>query len=207
MRDGRLIIILIVTYNIRMHWSDIFTLSVYADIFSRINYFPRRTPLYTRLFRNDWTLFFFFACFYIRGKIEREYLPKFRASVSHEIPITKNFVSSIGRCSTMLNYFETESKNLQVVRVNKDDPSLTEGSRLGQIVGSIGAGCCICFPVYTILPRSASLFSFSRSPQNVCTYILLAGVTLLPYFPLYLIMYCYIFQNSFEKILKLSNFS
>lgn len=72
---------------------------------------------------------------------------------------------------------------MQVVRVvNKNDPSLTEGSRLGQIVGSIGAGC-ICFPVYTILPRSASLFSLSRPLQNVCTYILLAGVTSLVLFP------------------------
>lgn len=188
MRDGRLIIILIVTYNIRCIGAISFTLRArYTQIYFLGSIIFHVHAVCMRLSRNS------FACFCTRvRKIGRAYYLPRNFDVYTDFP-SQYFAYRLIRCLTMLiYYFETEQEFASRASCRQQGRSIIDRRF------TFGADCRLhrgrlhLFPcLYNSPSFCLSFLSLSLSPVLCGMYVhTFSSLELLPsyYFPLQLIM-------------------
>lgn len=162
MRDGRLIIILIVTYNVRCIGAISFTCVHGIRRYIFLDQLFSRATMRDHSGRGSASRFF--VHFYFpSGKIE------YITYVSRNIGVTVIHNEEFCLVVNMLKFFRIEHGSIRVLHVNKDDPSFTNGPCLGQIVTD--PSWLRLFPCLYNSPSFCISFSFSHPLQNVYIYI------------------------------------
>lgn len=192
MRDGRLIIILIVTYNIRCIGAISFT-CVHGTYIRRYIFLDQ---LFSRATMRDHSergsasrLFIYF--YFPLGKIE--YIIHVSRNIGAMVIHNEEFCLVV----SMLKFFRIEHRSVSL-RVNKDDPSFSNGPCLGQIVTD--PSWLRLFPCLYNSPSFCVSFSFSHPLQNVYMFFRWT------YFPCNRsMMHFHMFQNLFKKTFEYNN--